>query len=191
MRWETKKHSGLGVVFISCTNKPWGSSVIIKPKNKPAWKSITEAEQRRHVTSSVLSSKLKVDPEIFGPTMNPACSTASFSSRIVIRLPQAQTWQFLLCGIMRPCAVSSNTMLRSKMSQQNVVLRFNVLIFTFQWLWCCGWLVYGDTDRILTLCLLSRPSLLREQHYQYLKRGLRHLSDAYEVKFVSKWSHKS
>ncbi|XP_038551048.1 protein farnesyltransferase subunit beta-like [Micropterus salmoides] len=24
------------------------------------------------------------------------------------------------------------------------------------------------------------PTLLREQHYQYLKKGLRHLSDAYE-----------
>ena len=29
-----------------------------------------------------------------------------------------------------------------------------------------------------------RPTLLREQHYQYLKKGLRHLSDAYEV-----WYH--
>uniref|UniRef100_A0A8C6UTN3 Protein farnesyltransferase subunit beta n=1 Tax=Neogobius melanostomus TaxID=47308 RepID=A0A8C6UTN3_9GOBI len=28
--------------------------------------------------------------------------------------------------------------------------------------------------------LASRPTLLREQHYQYLKKGLRHLSDAYE-----------
>eukprot|EP00064_Thunnus_orientalis_P001298 superscaffoldBa00000088_g1300 len=27
---------------------------------------------------------------------------------------------------------------------------------------------------------LPQPSLLREQHYQYLKKGLRHLSDAYE-----------
>ncbi|GAA6074355.1 protein farnesyltransferase subunit beta [Tachysurus ichikawai] len=25
-----------------------------------------------------------------------------------------------------------------------------------------------------------QPTLLREQHYQYLKKGLRHLSDAYE-----------
>uniref|UniRef100_A0A8C2KAA0 Farnesyltransferase, CAAX box, beta n=1 Tax=Cyprinus carpio TaxID=7962 RepID=A0A8C2KAA0_CYPCA len=25
-----------------------------------------------------------------------------------------------------------------------------------------------------------RPTLLREQHYHYLKKGLRHLSDAYE-----------
>ncbi|MBN3270373.1 FNTB farnesyltransferase, partial [Polyodon spathula] len=29
-------------------------------------------------------------------------------------------------------------------------------------------------------CLSFRPSLQREQHYIYLKRGLRHLSDAYE-----------
>uniref|UniRef100_A0A673CLR2 Protein farnesyltransferase subunit beta n=1 Tax=Sphaeramia orbicularis TaxID=375764 RepID=A0A673CLR2_9TELE len=28
---------------------------------------------------------------------------------------------------------------------------------------------------------LPQPILLREQHYQYLKKGLRHLSDAYEV----------
>lgn len=28
----------------------------------------------------------------------------------------------------------------------------------------------------------SRPELLRDQHYAYLKRGLRHLSDAYEVR---------
>uniref|UniRef100_A0A8C4HJ93 Protein farnesyltransferase subunit beta n=1 Tax=Dicentrarchus labrax TaxID=13489 RepID=A0A8C4HJ93_DICLA len=28
--------------------------------------------------------------------------------------------------------------------------------------------------------LCFRPALLREQHYQYLKKGLRHLSDAYE-----------
>ncbi|TNN45818.1 Protein farnesyltransferase subunit beta [Liparis tanakae] len=28
---------------------------------------------------------------------------------------------------------------------------------------------------------LPQPTLLREQHYQYLKKGLRHLSDAYEV----------
>uniref|UniRef100_A0A4W6FXY7 Farnesyltransferase, CAAX box, subunit beta n=1 Tax=Lates calcarifer TaxID=8187 RepID=A0A4W6FXY7_LATCA len=27
---------------------------------------------------------------------------------------------------------------------------------------------------------LPQPTLLREQHYQYLKKGLRHLSDAYE-----------
>uniref|UniRef100_A0A3B3Z7W0 Prenyltransferase alpha-alpha toroid domain-containing protein n=1 Tax=Periophthalmus magnuspinnatus TaxID=409849 RepID=A0A3B3Z7W0_9GOBI len=27
---------------------------------------------------------------------------------------------------------------------------------------------------------LPEPTLLREQHYQYLKKGLRHLSDAYE-----------
>lgn len=33
------------------------------------------------------------------------------------------------------------------------------------------------------LCLFFRPTLLREQHYQYLKKGLRHLSDAYEVQY--------
>lgn len=38
---------------------------------------------------------------------------------------------------------------------------------------------------LLILYLFSRPSLLREQHYPYLKRGLRHLSDAYEVRFAS------
>uniref|UniRef100_A0A4W5N2T0 Prenyltransferase alpha-alpha toroid domain-containing protein n=1 Tax=Hucho hucho TaxID=62062 RepID=A0A4W5N2T0_9TELE len=27
---------------------------------------------------------------------------------------------------------------------------------------------------------LPQPTLLRDQHYQYLKKGLRHLSDAYE-----------
>lgn len=30
--------------------------------------------------------------------------------------------------------------------------------------------------------LFFRPALLREQHYHYLKKGLRHLSDAYEVR---------
>lgn len=34
--------------------------------------------------------------------------------------------------------------------------------------------------------LFSRPTLLREQHYQYLKKGLRHLSDAYEVSLHEK-----
>ncbi|XP_023993352.2 protein farnesyltransferase subunit beta, partial [Salvelinus sp. IW2-2015] len=27
---------------------------------------------------------------------------------------------------------------------------------------------------------MTEPTLLRDQHYQYLKKGLRHLSDAYE-----------
>lgn len=34
---------------------------------------------------------------------------------------------------------------------------------------------------INVLLCVFRPTLLREQHYQYLKKGLRHLSDAYEV----------
>ncbi len=36
----------------------------------------------------------------------------------------------------------------------------------------------------MILYYFFRPALLREQHYHYLKKGLRHLSDAYEVNNV-------
>lgn len=32
-----------------------------------------------------------------------------------------------------------------------------------------------------SVCCLLRPTLLRDQHYQYLKKGLHHLADAYAV----------
>lgn len=38
-----------------------------------------------------------------------------------------------------------------------------------------------------SVCCLLRPTLLRDQHYQYLKKGLRHLSDAYEVGLCTAW----
>lgn len=45
---------------------------------------------------------------------------------------------------------------------------------------CCGPVV--RLWATLLRCVF-RPALMREQHYQYLKKGLRHLSDAYEVQY--------
>lgn len=41
-----------------------------------------------------------------------------------------------------------------------------------------------ESDPVCVLFCVFRPTLLREQHYQYLKKGLRHLSDAYEVRII-------
>lgn len=42
---------------------------------------------------------------------------------------------------------------------------------------------------LILMRYVFRPALVREQHYQYLKKGLRHLSDAYEVQYHKNWAN--